>query len=90
MQYCLLLAGSLDFPAVNTSVHKDVIEVSFQHPFKLYEKEIMKEEFTYKITHDEVGRAVTQTPPCPYSNVSHVETLNRYNHSVLFSFLSKW
>nr|C8AW47.1 RecName: Full=Interferon gamma receptor 1-like; AltName: Full=Interferon gamma receptor 1-2; Flags: Precursor [Carassius auratus]ACV41809.1 interferon gamma receptor 1-2 [Carassius auratus] len=44
---------SLDFPAVNTSVHKDVIEVSFQHPFKLYKQEIMKEEFTYKITHDE-------------------------------------
>ncbi|XP_052427664.1 interferon gamma receptor 1-like isoform X2 [Carassius gibelio] len=44
---------SLDFPAVNTSVHKDVIEVSFQHPFKLYKQEIMNDEFTYTITHDE-------------------------------------
>ncbi|XP_059422810.1 interferon gamma receptor 1-like [Carassius carassius] len=44
---------SLDFPAVNTSVHKDVIEVSFQHPFMLYKQEIMNDEFMYTITHDE-------------------------------------
>ncbi|NP_001347831.1 interferon gamma receptor 1-like a2 precursor [Sinocyclocheilus anshuiensis] len=44
---------SLDFPAVNTSVHKDVIEVSFQHPFFLHELNILNEEFMYTVTHDE-------------------------------------
>ncbi|XP_058650783.1 interferon gamma receptor 1-like isoform X2 [Onychostoma macrolepis] len=44
---------SLDFPAVNTSVHKNMIEVSFQHPFMLHKQDIMNEEFEYTITHDE-------------------------------------
>ncbi|NP_001347833.1 interferon gamma receptor 1-like b1 precursor [Sinocyclocheilus anshuiensis] len=44
---------SLDFPAVNTSVHKDVIEVSFQHPFMLHKQDILNEEFMYTVTHDE-------------------------------------
>lgn len=44
---------SMDFPAVNTSVHKDVIEVSFQHPYLLYEEEILNNEFKYTITHDQ-------------------------------------
>ncbi|RXN38399.1 interferon gamma receptor 1-like protein [Labeo rohita] len=44
---------SLDFPAVNTSVHKDVIKASFQHPFLLHKQDILKEEFTYTVTHDE-------------------------------------
>ncbi|XP_016144362.1 growth/differentiation factor 10b [Sinocyclocheilus grahami] len=44
---------SLDFPAVNTSVHKDVIEASFQHPFFLHELNILNEEFMYTVTHDE-------------------------------------
>uniref|UniRef100_A0A672ND07 Fibronectin type-III domain-containing protein n=1 Tax=Sinocyclocheilus grahami TaxID=75366 RepID=A0A672ND07_SINGR len=44
---------SLDFPALNTSVHKDVIEVSFQHPFMLHKQDILNEEFKYTITHDE-------------------------------------
>uniref|UniRef100_A0A673JM36 Fibronectin type-III domain-containing protein n=1 Tax=Sinocyclocheilus rhinocerous TaxID=307959 RepID=A0A673JM36_9TELE len=44
---------SLNFPAVNTSVHKDVIEVSFQHIFLLHKQDILNEEFKYTITHDE-------------------------------------
>ncbi|XP_043089295.1 interferon gamma receptor 1-like [Puntigrus tetrazona] len=44
---------SLDFPALNTSVHKDVIEVSFQHPFMLHNQDILNDEFEYTITHDE-------------------------------------
>uniref|UniRef100_A0A8C2DBI9 Interferon gamma receptor 1-like n=1 Tax=Cyprinus carpio TaxID=7962 RepID=A0A8C2DBI9_CYPCA len=44
---------SLDFPAVNTSVHKNVIEVSFQHPFFLHQQDILNEEFMYTVTHDE-------------------------------------
>ncbi|KAL1263499.1 hypothetical protein QQF64_006238 [Cirrhinus molitorella] len=44
---------SLDFPAVNTSVHKDVIEASFQHPFLLHQQNILKQEFMYKVSHDE-------------------------------------
>ncbi|XP_058652227.1 interferon gamma receptor 1-like isoform X2 [Onychostoma macrolepis] len=44
---------SLDFPTVNTSVYKDMIEVSFQHPFMLHKQDIMNEEFEYTITHDE-------------------------------------
>uniref|UniRef100_A0A8C2GHX6 Interferon gamma receptor 1-like b n=1 Tax=Cyprinus carpio TaxID=7962 RepID=A0A8C2GHX6_CYPCA len=44
---------SMDFPAVNTSVHKDVIEVFFQHPFMLHKQELLNDEFTYTITHDE-------------------------------------
>ncbi|KAK2896348.1 hypothetical protein Q8A67_010836 [Cirrhinus molitorella] len=44
---------SLDFPAVNTSVHKDVIEASFQHPFLLHQQNILKQEFMYTVTLDE-------------------------------------
>ncbi|XP_073691331.1 interferon gamma receptor 1-like [Garra rufa] len=44
---------SLDFPAINTSVHKDVIEASFQHPFLLHQQNILKQEFMYTVTHDE-------------------------------------
>ncbi|XP_067242931.1 interferon gamma receptor 1-like [Chanodichthys erythropterus] len=44
---------SLDFPAVNESVHKDEIEVSFWHPSLIYEQDILKEEFIYTITHDQ-------------------------------------
>ncbi|XP_077080215.1 growth/differentiation factor 10b [Siphateles boraxobius] len=44
---------SLDFPAVNTSVHKDVIDVSFWHPSLLYEQAIQNEEFKYTITYDQ-------------------------------------
>ncbi|XP_042624302.1 interferon gamma receptor 1-like [Cyprinus carpio] len=44
---------SLDSPAVNTSVHKNVIEVSFQHPFFLHQQDILNEEFMYTVTHDE-------------------------------------
>ncbi|XP_048061837.1 interferon gamma receptor 1-like [Megalobrama amblycephala] len=44
---------SLDFPAVNDSVHKDVIEVSFWHPSLIYEQDIPDEEFIYTITHDQ-------------------------------------
>uniref|UniRef100_A0A8C2GDH1 Interferon gamma receptor 1-like n=1 Tax=Cyprinus carpio TaxID=7962 RepID=A0A8C2GDH1_CYPCA len=44
---------SLDFPAVNTSVHKDVIEMFFQHPFMLHKQDLLNEEFTYIVTHDE-------------------------------------
>ncbi|KAG1941585.1 interferon gamma receptor 1-like [Pimephales promelas] len=44
---------SLDFPAVNTSVRKDVIEVSFWHPSLYYEQDILNEEFKYTITHDQ-------------------------------------
>ncbi len=76
-QYRLLLfPGSLDFPAINASVHKDVIEVSFQHPFMLHQRDVLKEEFMYTITHDEVGKAVAQTPQCLSLNVSHVRMLN--------------
>ncbi len=56
----------MDFPAVNTSVHKDVIEVSFQHPFMLHQEDLLDEEFIYTITYDEVGKAVAQ---CSSSNV---------------------
>ncbi|XDV50908.1 hypothetical protein PO909_019894 [Leuciscus waleckii] len=44
---------SLDFPAVNTSGHKDVIEVSFWHPSLFYEHGIPNEEFKYTVTYDE-------------------------------------
>ncbi|XP_052469948.1 uncharacterized protein LOC128026722 [Carassius gibelio] len=44
---------SLDFPPVNTSVHKDMIEVSIQHPFFFHKQYILKERFTYTVTHDE-------------------------------------
>ncbi|XP_050981339.1 interferon gamma receptor 1-like [Labeo rohita] len=44
---------SLDFPPVNASVHKDTIEVSFQHPFLLHKQSILNEEFGYTITHNE-------------------------------------
>ncbi|KAL1263501.1 hypothetical protein QQF64_006240 [Cirrhinus molitorella] len=44
---------SLDFPAVNASIHKDVIRVSFQHPFLFHQQDILEEEFMYTVTHDE-------------------------------------
>ncbi|XP_073691330.1 interferon gamma receptor 1-like [Garra rufa] len=44
---------SLDFPAVNTSVHKDVIEASFEHPLLLHKQDILRQEFVYTVTHDE-------------------------------------
>ncbi|XP_050981342.1 interferon gamma receptor 1-like [Labeo rohita] len=45
---------SLDFPAVNTSVHKDVIKASFQHPFLHHQQDILKQIFMYTVTHDEL------------------------------------
>ncbi|XP_051506864.1 interferon gamma receptor 1-like [Myxocyprinus asiaticus] len=44
---------SVDFPDVNMSVHKDVIEVSFLHPYYFYKLDILKEDFLYKVTHDQ-------------------------------------
>ncbi|XP_056117879.1 interferon gamma receptor 1-like [Rhinichthys klamathensis goyatoka] len=44
---------SLDFPAVNISVHKDVIKVSFWHPYLFYEQDTLNEEFKYTVTHDQ-------------------------------------
>ncbi|XP_043090528.1 interferon gamma receptor 1-like [Puntigrus tetrazona] len=44
---------SLDFPAVNTSVHKHMIKASFQHPFMLHKQVTLNGEFVYTITHDE-------------------------------------
>jgi len=57
----VFFTGSLDFPAVNTSVRKDVIEVSFWHPSLFYEQDILNEEFKYTITHDQVRNAVKKT-----------------------------
>ncbi|KAK7140727.1 hypothetical protein R3I94_013112 [Phoxinus phoxinus] len=44
---------SLDFPAVNTSVHKDLIEVSFLHPSLYYDQDILDGEFKYSVTYDQ-------------------------------------
>lgn len=40
---------TLDFPAVDASVHKDVIEVSFKHPSAFYARASLEEEFEYTI-----------------------------------------
>ncbi|XP_051945947.1 interferon gamma receptor 1-like isoform X2 [Xyrauchen texanus] len=43
---------SVDFPDVNMSVRKDVIEVSFLHPYYFYKQDFLKEDFEFKVTHD--------------------------------------
>nr|XP_055049723.1 interferon gamma receptor 1-like [Misgurnus anguillicaudatus] len=44
---------SVDFPPIETSVHKDKINVSFSHPYNIYNHESLNEVFTYRVTHDE-------------------------------------
>lgn len=44
---------SLDFPPIETSVHKDKINVSFPNPYYTYNQESLNEDFTYRVTHDE-------------------------------------
>ncbi|XP_067276832.1 interferon gamma receptor 1-like [Pseudorasbora parva] len=44
---------SLDFPAVNTSVHKEEIEVSFWHPSVFYDQDFLREEFKYTVTYNQ-------------------------------------
>ncbi|XP_056326628.1 interferon gamma receptor 1-like [Danio aesculapii] len=41
---------TLDFPPVDASVHKDVIEVVFKHPSAFYTQASLEEEFVYTIT----------------------------------------
>lgn len=55
---CFFFPGSLDFPAVNASVHKDEVEMYFWHPYEIYEQDILYEEFKYTITHDQVRNSV--------------------------------
>ncbi|KAI7805477.1 interferon gamma receptor 1-like [Triplophysa rosa] len=50
---------SVDFPAINTSVHKDVISVFFLHPYNIYEQSSLLEDFTYRITHNQHVRNPT-------------------------------
>lgn len=41
---------TLDFPAVNASVHEKMFEVIFKHPFSFYMQDSLKEELVYTIT----------------------------------------
>nr|XP_055026856.1 interferon gamma receptor 1-like [Misgurnus anguillicaudatus] len=43
----------VDFPPIETSVHKDKMNVSFSHPYNIYNYESLNEVFTYRVTHDE-------------------------------------
>ncbi|TRY65255.1 hypothetical protein DNTS_014060 [Danionella cerebrum] len=47
-QMCLL-----DFPAVNVSINKDLMEVSFQHPSLLHKQDLFKDVFSYTVSVDE-------------------------------------
>ncbi|XP_052006378.1 interferon gamma receptor 1-like isoform X1 [Xyrauchen texanus] len=44
---------SVHFPDVNMSVHKDMIDVFFLHPYNFYKQDILKEVFLYRVTHDQ-------------------------------------
>lgn len=44
---------SLDFPAINMSVHNDEIEASFWHPSIFYDQDILDEDFKYTVTYDQ-------------------------------------
>ncbi|KAA0717618.1 hypothetical protein E1301_Tti016774 [Triplophysa tibetana] len=43
---------SVNFPAINTSIHKDVISVFFSHPYNIYEQSGLLEDFDYRITYN--------------------------------------
>ncbi|XP_056617029.1 interferon gamma receptor 1-like [Triplophysa dalaica] len=43
---------SVEFPAINTSVHKDVISVFFSHPYNIYEQSSLLDDFPYRITYN--------------------------------------